>query len=105
MTDPEVIDVFGERAASMDTQPIQYAHPETPPALLIAGSNDMVVGAGNAVRLGRALTAAGANAEAYIYPDLTHVGTVLALAPPFRHRAPILPKMLHFIRHYSRMQA
>ena len=67
-----------------------------PLALLLHGAADRVVGPRNSVALAERLRAAGARAEARLYPAVGHVGLLLALARPFRGRAPALRDLLGF---------
>ncbi len=83
------------------TQPINHARADAPPALLIHGGKDTSVTAGQTVRMGRALTAAGAVAEVRIFQDLSHSDTVLALSRPFRRKAPILDEMTAFLKAHT----
>ena len=57
-----------------------------------------MVGAGHAVRMGRALTGAGASAEVRIYQHLNHADTVLALSKLFRGKASVLADMTDFLK-------
>ena len=96
MTDEDVIAVFGDKATSMESQPIHYAGAHAPPALLISSERDIVVRPGNAFRLSKALKSHGILAEVELFNNLTHAGTVLALAPPFRRRAPVVQRIQRF---------
>jgi acetyl esterase/lipase len=89
---------FGRWPDPPATQPIAYAgRPHRPPALLIQGGRDAVVGPHNAVDLDRALRAAGNASTLRLYPTLTHPDTVLALSVPFRGKAPILDEAAAFM--------
>jgi len=99
--DMDILEVFGDKAKSMESQPVNYANAHAPPTLLLTSKLDIVVRQRNAHRLAKALTDLGASAETRVYPNLTHVGTLLALAGPLRWRAPVLDHVLSFIRHNS----
>lgn len=72
------------------TQPIRFASAAAPPVLLLNGGGDTTVLPRNATNLAAALTAKGAVAEAIIYPEIGHIGILLALSKPFRGKAPAL---------------
>ena len=71
--------------------------PGAPPALLLTGDRDDVVGAGNSTRLAERLRAAGNEATAVIYPRVGHYIIVAALAPFWRFRVPVLRDAEAFI--------
>jgi acetyl esterase/lipase len=73
-----------------ETQPIAHVTPGAPPALLLTGDKDNVVGAGNSTRLAEKLRAAGNEATAVIYPRTGHYLIVAAIAPIIRSLVPIL---------------
>ena len=80
-----------------ETQPIAHVMPGAPPALLLTGGNDDVVGAGNSTRLAEKLRAAGNDATAVIYPRIGHYIIVAAIAPIIRLLVPVLRDMDVFI--------
>ena len=80
-----------------ETQPIFRVGPGAPPALLLTGDRDDVVGAGNSTRLAERLRAAGNEATAVIYPRVGHYIIVAALAPFWRFRVPVLRDAEAFI--------
>ena len=63
LKDETLIVIFGG-ANRPETQPISYVAPGAPPALLLTGDKDDVVGAGNSTRLADRLRAAGNDATA-----------------------------------------
>jgi acetyl esterase/lipase len=94
LKDEELIVIFGG-ADRPETQPISYVTPGAPPALLLTGDNDDVVGAGN-------------DATAILYPRIGHYLIVAALAPILRWRVPVLRDAAAFIArtlHASRAHA
>lgn len=95
---PATLATFSAAQDLEDTQPVNHARPDAPAALLIHGGRDTAVSAGQSVRMGRALEAAGARAEVRIHQDLTHTDTVLALSRPFRRKAPILDEVAGFLK-------
>ena len=74
----------------LETQPISHVTPGAPPALLLTGGKDNVVGAGNSTRLAERLRAAGNEATAVIYPRTGHYIIVAAIAPIIRRLVPVL---------------
>ena len=98
MRNDDVIEVFGDKATSMESQPIHYASADAPPSLLVTSKQDIIVCPRNAHRLAEALTNHGVSVETSVFSNLTHTGTLLALAAPLRWRAPVLEHILGFIR-------
>jgi len=78
-------------------QPIDFVRADAPPALLLTGDEDGRIDWHNSVRFADALSRAGADAEVKIYPGVGHVGSVLALAKPWRANAPVLSDTLAFL--------
>lgn len=89
---------FGEAPDPADTQPVTFAGAGDPPALLLYGSADTVVLPRNSEALAARLRAGGVAVDSRAYPKLGHVGIVLALARPFRGRAPVLQDISTFVR-------
>ena len=81
---------FGQAPDLAATQPVNFAAPGAPPALLLHGGGDRTVLPRNSRELARRLAAAGGDARLRIYPQLGHVSILTALALPFRYRAPVL---------------
>jgi acetyl esterase/lipase len=80
-----------------ETQPIFHVTTGAPPALLLTGDKDDVVGAGNSMRLAEKLRAAGNDATAVIYPRIGHYLVVAAIAPVIRALVPVLRDIDDFI--------
>lgn len=89
---------FGHEPDAAATQPVTFAGAGDPPALLLYGSADTVVLPRNSEALAARLRAGGVSVERRAYPKLGHVGIVLALARPFRGRAPVLDDVSAFVR-------
>lgn len=89
---------FGNAPDPADTQPVTWARAGDPPALLLYGQKDSVVQPRNSQALAARLRAGGVVAEQRAYPGLGHVGILLALARPFRGRAPVLDDVAAFVR-------
>lgn len=91
--------VFSTIAGDADAgRPVAFADRNSPPALLMHGLDDGVVGLFNMHEFAKALTAAGVQVRQLELPDIGHVGIVLALARPFRGRAPVLAEIVRFVR-------
>lgn len=87
-----------DRAA---TQPITFARKDAPPMLLATGTDDDTVYPRNTRNLARRLNELGADIRAVEYPGVGHAGTVLALTPFFRNKAPVLGDTLAFLKSRS----
>ena len=94
--DPVLIDIFGG-ARNMATQPIKHASPAAPPMLLVHGTADKTVGAGNSRRLAARL----GRVELIEYAGVGHAGILLSLAHGRRHRTSLHADMLRFLRSRS----
>ncbi|KER82735.1 alpha/beta hydrolase [Xanthomonas arboricola] len=98
LTDPELIEIFGEApAAQQQSQPVHYVGGDEPPMLLLHGDADRVVELQNSTSLQHALQRKGDTAELKVYPGMGHLGIVLALRKP-PERSPVLRDTLQFLR-------
>lgn len=95
ITDPDIVPVFPD--AGPATQPVTYADGHNPPLLLLAGDADATVRPGNTASLAARVAQAGGPVQQTIYPGLGHLGIVLAFAPLFRGKAPVLDDIEAFI--------
>ena len=89
--------VFGDAPDLQATQPVSFADGEAPPLLLLAGVDDTTVRPRNSESLAGAVVDSGGMADLRLYPDLGHIGIVLALADGQRDRAPVLEDVEAFI--------
>jgi acetyl esterase/lipase len=89
---------FGQAPDALLTQPVHFARADAPPLLLLWGEDDTTVGPRNLQSLARVQRAAGGNVDTKTYPNVTHVGIMLALSRPFRGRAPVLDDITAFAR-------
>jgi acetyl esterase/lipase len=96
LDDAATIAAFGRWPRPAETQPIRYAGPGAPPALLLHGADDTRVKPRNSRALAARLEAAGADVRLKLYPRLGHVGILTALAMPFRRQAPVLADLAAF---------
>lgn len=89
---------FGAWPRPAETQPVSWAGAGDPPALLLTGADDTTVRPRNSAALAAALRAGGVPVTLRSYPGIGHVGLLLALARPFRGRAPVLQDVAAFVR-------
>lgn len=89
---------FGDWPRPAETQPVTWAGAGDPPALLLTGADDMTVRPRNSEALAAKLRAGGVRVDLRRYPGVGHVGLLLALARPFRGRAPVLNDVAAFVR-------
>jgi acetyl esterase/lipase len=66
--------------------------------LLLYGSDDTVVRPRNSQALAAKLRASGVAVDERAYAKLGHIGILLALARPFRGRAPVLDDVAGFVQ-------
>ena len=97
ITDPDIIPVFAPVQDGPASQPITYVDGHNPPMLLLAGSADTTVNPANTLALAARITASGGIVADKIYPDVGHIGLILAFAPLFRSKAPVLDDVWAFI--------
>jgi acetyl esterase/lipase len=91
-------DAFGAAPDLPATQPVNHVRGDAPPFFLATGDADETVRPRNTAELARRLRAAGAPVVEKSYPDIGHVGLLLALGRPFRGRAPVLADIEAFLR-------
>lgn len=96
---------FGQWPRPDETQPITWASAGDPPALLLVGADDTTVRPRNSEALGVKLRDGGVSADLRSYPKTGHVGLLLALARPFRGRAPVLRDVATFVRKVTDVEA
>jgi acetyl esterase/lipase len=93
--------IFGAPWRPADWQPVGFVSASSPPALLIHGTDDTLVGPEQSQSLAQALRAAGVAVDLQLLPGLSHEATVAALSLPMRHRAPVLDLSMRFIQKRS----
>lgn len=89
--------VFAGAADAASTQPVSFIDGREPPMLLLHGADDRTVYPVNSRLLAERVTARGGDARLIEYPDLGHIGIVLALAGPFREDGGVLDDASRFI--------
>ncbi|MFS0771175.1 alpha/beta hydrolase [Sphingomonas sp. 1P08PE] len=93
---------FGRAPDPAETQPVTWAGAGDPPAFLLYGTEDTLVRPRNSDALAARLRAGGVAVDVRAYRKLGHVGILLALARPFRGRAPVLEDVAMFVRRTAR---
>ncbi len=89
---------FGHLPDPKLSQPIHFVTAKAPPMMLLSGSTDTTVKPRNSRVLAEAVAKAGGKAELRIYPDIDHSEIIMALARPFREKAPVIADIDGFIR-------
>jgi acetyl esterase/lipase len=102
---PTTRDIFAAAPNADTARPVAFANAGAPPSLLMHGLADKVVKLYNLHDLADALRAKGASAEIDEFAGIGHLGILLAMAWPFRWRAPVLDKTVDFIRDHAGAQA
>ncbi|MDQ5847823.1 MAG: prolyl oligopeptidase family serine peptidase, partial [Pseudomonadota bacterium] len=94
-------EVFGFPDTPLSTQPIRFVSAESPPALLASGDDDSVVRPQNTRRLAARLRESGVAVREVLYPGVSHLMMVGALAAPYRKFAPVLDDVAGFMNQLS----
>jgi acetyl esterase/lipase len=97
LDDPATINTFGRAVDLAATQPVNFAQANSPPVFLATGEDDDRVRPRHTKALESRLQSVGAKVEAKFYPDLGHVGILLALSKPLRRNAPVLGDASRFL--------
>ncbi|MEE9434591.1 MAG: alpha/beta hydrolase [Sphingorhabdus sp.] len=88
---------LGDWPRAGETQPISYVRRDAPPLLLLTGDKDTVVKPRNSKRLAVAMQDIEGQATLKIYSGVDHADIVMAIARPFRRKAPVVDDILAFI--------
>ena len=92
------IDAMGRAPDPLATQPITVARAKAPPLLLVNGTADTEVRPRNAVNLAARQQALGSTTTRLrLFEGLDHNDLIMALAKPFRYKAPLLEESLTFL--------
>lgn len=81
-----------------ETQPITFARKDAPPLLLLTGDKDTVVKPRNSRALSEKIHSLGGTEELKIYPNVDHADIIMAVARPFRNKAPVIEDVVNFIK-------
>ena len=84
-----------------ETQPITFARADAPPLLLLTGDKDTVVKPRNSKILSETIQALGGQQQLRIYPHVDHADIIMAVARPFRQKAPVVSDVVNFIKAQS----
>lgn len=97
--DDDIKRVFKLANTYEDTQPIHFIDGTEPPMLLLHGYKDKTVLPKNSLHMAAKSIKMGGSADIFIYEDMAHVGTLLALADTsFLYFAPVLDDVERFIK-------
>jgi acetyl esterase/lipase len=80
-----------------ETQPITYARADAPSMLLLTGDIDTVVKPRNSKILSAKIRELGGAERLQIYANVDHADIMMAIARPFRKKAPVLADVVDFI--------
>lgn len=94
---PATIHSFGDAPDPSMTQPVNFAHKDAPPLLLVTGDADTRVKPRNSEALARRLTEAGAPTEPVLLDGVTHEGIIMMFARPFSRDTRALDAVLPFL--------
>ena len=87
-----------------DSQPMVHASKASPPALLIAPTQDNTVDPQRStIALAERLRSSGVQVESQLYDSVGHVTLVASLAKVLRGRAPVLERVSGFIKSNARI--
>lgn len=89
--------IFGGADGIPETQPVSFASAQAPPALLLHGARDKLVGCHNTEHLAQRLREAGGRVVENIYPGMKHIQLLIALATPFQNGKPVMADIAHFL--------
>ncbi|WP_373490988.1 alpha/beta hydrolase [Parasphingorhabdus sp.] len=92
---------FGDYPAPKMTQPVNFVRPDAPPLWLSSGTDDTQVKPRNSKVLRDKIVEAGGEAEYVEYPGVNHLEIIMAVAKPFRYKAPVLDDMVSFFERHK----
>jgi len=91
-------DIFSTTAFAEESQPIHFVHEDAPPFLLLHGSKDKIVGAGNSKRLKLKLQAMNRPVRALYFSKLNHYTILFAMLKPLGWYSHARKQVLRFMR-------
>ncbi len=97
LQEPDVSAVFAPVGNDPAGQVITFADAHAPPLLLLAGTADHQVKPRNTVALAARLREAGGQVQETLYPGVGHIGLIIAIAPIFQGKAPVLADIDAFV--------
>lgn len=97
-TMPAAIAAMGHVDPPHLTQPVHFARAGAPPLWVATGTDDDLVKARNSRAMVAAQHAVGGQAMLREYDGLNHVEPLMAIARPFRKKAPVLDESVAFLK-------
>lgn len=94
---PSTKNIFAGVAEADTARPVAFVDKDSPPALVMHGRDDDVVRMFNLRDLAKSYHASGVAIETRELDGIAHLGVLLAIARPFRWRAPVLDDMVRFV--------
>ncbi len=99
---PDIKPAFLYPDTPVESQPINRVTGSSPPALLLAGSADTVVDPRrNTLQLAERLRSKGVQVEVDIFEGISHPMMIGAIWKPLRSRAPVLERVVDFVKERS----
>jgi len=92
---------FGDYPDPAMTQPVNFVRSGAPPLWLSSGADDTQVRPRNSRILHDRIREAGGAAEYVEYAGVDHLEIMMALAKPFRYKAPVLDDMVAFFERHN----
>lgn len=89
-TSPSAVAALGAWPRPIETQPVSYVTSAAPPAFLGTGDKDTTVKPINTKKLAALLRQQNTSVVERYYPDVDHVGIMLAISRLLRNRGPVL---------------
>lgn len=99
---PTLHAIFTSPYTMDDWQPVRFASPHSPPALLLHGAADTVVYVTHTERLRDALLSHGVQVETHLYPNRGHADTIASFAVAARWRTPALEQTVSFLNRIAK---
>ncbi|HEY0853673.1 MAG TPA: alpha/beta hydrolase [Devosia sp.] len=97
----EVRETFGEAPNPEGTQPVNLITAETPPMLLVSGTNDPIVRRQNTEVLAERLRGQGIWVTEKYYEGMGHLEPVIAMGMMMRWRMPVLKDVVDFFQTFG----
>ena len=97
LRDPALVEVFGAADGIPETQPINFVEATAPPALLVHGSSDRLVGPFNASNLAEAMELEGLDVELRFYDGLRHAATIANFSVRLRGRSGVFDDVIEYL--------
>ena len=99
--DPELGEIFAPAGDLRLSQPITFARGNAPPMFLASGTADQTVRPRNTQHLADAIRQAGGTVQQRLYPGISHVQVIGAVAPVLRWLAPVTADVTAFLEQHN----